>query len=173
MKSIRLAVLAALCSSFALTASAASNPKTTGDADWNNPYSGQANITFNAIATSPNGLGAKGSLIYTDPNVTYAMDVQFLKVDPVSHTAKFVGQVTSVTPAGGYNGCCSVGNWVFYQVQDNGEPGVNVDLVWGEDLTQGEGITDSVAAMGKVSLSNTAAPLGGPFTINGGNIQVH
>ena len=167
---LRLTVLAVLCSLivFGITASAA-NPKTTGDADWANPYSGQANTTFNAIATTATGLGAKGSLIYTDPNVTYSMDVQFVKV--VGNTAWFVGQVTSVTPAGGYNGCCQVGNWVFYEVQDNYEPGVNVHIIWGEDLTQGENIRDSATAMAKVQTQ--ATPQGGPFTINGGNIQVH
>src|SRR5450759_5725992 len=54
----RLTVLAVLCSLivFSITASAA-NPKTTGDADWINPYSGgtQANTTFNAIAIHPTG----------------------------------------------------------------------------------------------------------------------
>ena len=44
------------------------------------------------------GLDAKGSAIYTDANVTYTMDVQFLKV--VGNTAWFAGQVTSVTVTG-------------------------------------------------------------------------
>jgi len=155
---------------FGISASAA-NPKTTGDADWINPYSGgtQANTTFNAIAIHPTGSDAKGSLIYSDPNVTYTMDVQAVKV--YGKDAWFVGQVTSVTPAGGYQGCCAIGNWVFYKVEDNGEPGVNVDIIWGEDLTQGEGITDSATAKAKVD--NMITPLSPPFTINGGNIQVH
>jgi hypothetical protein len=148
---------------------AASNPKATGDADWVNPYSGQANTTFNAINISPNKLDAKGSLIYTDSNVTYTMDVQFLKVS--GKTAWFAGQVTSVTPRNGFNGCCKIGNWVFYQVSDDREPGIGADQIWGEDLTQGEGIISLSDAYNKVS--NRANPMSGPFMINGGNIQVH
>jgi len=60
---------------------------------------------------------------------------------------------------------------VEHKVVDNGEPGVGVDEIWGEDLTQGENINSSLAASSKVS--NMADPQGGPFTINGGNIQVH
>ena len=44
------------------------------------------------------GLDAKGSLIYTDANVTYTMDVQYLKV--VGTAAWFVGQVTSFEVTG-------------------------------------------------------------------------
>jgi hypothetical protein len=65
----------------AILLASASNPKTTGDADWRNPYSGQeTNLTFTALATKPTGVGAKGSAIYTDPNVTYTIDVQFVQV---------------------------------------------------------------------------------------------
>src|SRR5882724_2652948 len=93
----------------AFTLAAASHPKTTGDSGWiNDPggYNQQAHTTFNAIATTPTGLGAKGSAIYEDPNITYTMDVQFLKVS--GNTAWFTGQVTSVTG----NICCAVGNWI-------------------------------------------------------------
>jgi hypothetical protein len=97
------------------------------------------------------------------------MNIQFMNIS--GNTAWVVGQVTSVTPTGGYNQCCVVGHWVFYKVRGNGNPGVGVDLIWGEDITQGEGITDSASAAAKVS--NMATPLGGPFTINSGDIQVH
>ena len=80
-------------------AAPAAKPKATGDADWFNAqgYDQQANATFNAISTK-GGLDAKGSAIYTDANVTYTMDVQYLKVD--GNTAWFAGQVTSVTVTG-------------------------------------------------------------------------
>ena len=169
MKSRKSAILVLLVLAASTITWAASNHKATGDADWTNPYSGQANTTFNAINTHSTGLDAKGSLIYTDANVTYTMDVQFLQV--VGNTAWFVGQVTSVTPGDGFNGCCKVGNWVLYKVADNGEPGVNADQIWGEDLTQGENVTSSVAAFAKVN--DKADPQGGPFTINDSNIQVH
>jgi hypothetical protein len=61
------------------------------------------------------------------------MDVQFLKVS--GNRAWFAGQVTSVTGADGYLACCRVGDWIFYKVE-GGEPGVNGDQVWAEDLTQ-------------------------------------
>jgi hypothetical protein len=150
---------------------AASNPKTTGDADWvNSPtsYNQQANTIFHAIATTRTGLGAKGALLYSDPKITYTMDVQFLRVS--GNTAWFAGQVTSASDPG-VGGCCKVGNWIFWKVQDNGEPGVGVDKIWGEDLTVSEGITDSIAAALKVA--SMATPESDPFTINGGNIQVH
>jgi hypothetical protein len=158
-------------------AAPAAKPKATGDADWiNGPgtYNQQANTTFNAINTNATGVDAKGSAIYTDPNITYTMDVQFLKV--VGNKAWFAGQVTSVTVTGTNPGCCALGNWIFYKVADNGEPGINADQVWGEDLTAGEGITASnwvksiVAAAGTI---NEATPAGGPFVLNGGNLQVH
>jgi len=75
---------------------------------------------------------AKGSATHTDQNVTYTMDVQFLKVS--GNRVWFAGQVTSVTGADGYLACCRVGDWIFYKVQS--EPGVNGDQVWTEDLTQ-------------------------------------
>lgn len=161
-----------LCSGILVAvAFAASNPKATGDADWvNSPtsYNQQANTTFNAIATTRTGLGAKGSVLYSDPKITYTMDVQFLRVS--GNTAWFTGQVTSATNPG-VGGCCKVGNWIFWKVQDNGEPGAGVDKIWGEDLTVSEGITDSIAAAIKVG--SMATPSSDPFTLNGGNIKVH
>jgi hypothetical protein len=48
----------------------ASAPKTTGEADWINPWSGQqVSLSFNAIAIKTTGLAVKGSAIYTDPDV--------------------------------------------------------------------------------------------------------
>jgi hypothetical protein len=75
---------------------------------------------------------AKGSATHIDQNVTYTMDVQFLKVS--GNKVWFAGQVTSVIGADGYLACCRVGDWIFYKVQN--EPGVNADQVWAEDLTQ-------------------------------------
>ena len=144
-------------------------PKATGDADWFNAqgYEQQANVTFNAISTK-GGLDAKGSAIYTDANVTYTMDVQFLKVD--GNTAWFVGQVTSVTVTG-TNPQIYVGHWILYQVVDGGEPGIGVDEIWGEDLSVSYPQTDIVEAFNKVSAGTK--PLGGPFVLTGGNVQVH
>jgi len=153
-------------------AAPAAKPKATGDADWiNNPetYNQQANTTFNAINTKVGELEAKGSAIYTDANVTYTMDVQYLKVE--GNTAWFAGQVTSVTVTGNNPGCCIVGNWIFYKVVDNGEPGIYADTISGEDLTVGEGIRDSEFAAGKVLAE--VEPMSAPFVLNGGNLQVH
>ena len=94
-------------------AAPAAKPKATGDADWiNGPgtYNQQANTTFNAINTKAGEFDAKGSAIYTDANVTYTMDVQFLKVE--GNTAWFVGQVTSLTVTGTNPGL-AVGDWIF------------------------------------------------------------
>jgi hypothetical protein len=96
---------------------AASNPKTTGDADWiNSPnsYNQQANTTFNAIGIKPTGTDAKGSLIYSDPKITYTMDVQFLRVS--GNTAWFAGQVTSVSDTGCFCGVL-IGHWIFYKAR--------------------------------------------------------
>ena len=145
-------------------AAPAAKPKATGDADWINApdtYNQQANLTFNAINTSATTLEAKGSAIYTDANITYTMDVQILKV--VGTEAWFAGQVTSVSGTG----CCAVGNWIFYKVADKGEPGIDADQIWGEDL----GPVSLVTAYLKVN--GQADPLGGPFVLNGGNLQVH
>jgi hypothetical protein len=158
-------------------AAAAEKPKATGDADFINApgfYDQQANLTFNAINTKVGELDAKGSAIYTDANVTYTMDVQFLKV---SGTAAWIaGPVTSATFAENNPGCCIVGNWIFYKVVDNGEPGT-LDQIWGEDLTAGEGITTPTGAYNKVFAAGPGNPQGdpqgGPFVLNGGNIQVH
>ena len=147
-------------------AAPAAKPKATGDIDFiNGPggYNQQANLTFNAINTG-SGWVAKGSAIYTDANITYAMDVQYLQV--VGDTAWFAGKVTSVSDD---QICCKVGNWMFFMVKDNGEPGIN-DLVWGEDLTND----------GKVPAGEDAAwvvrqelePQYSHFVVNGGNLQV-
>jgi len=145
----------------------AAKHKATGDADWvNNPsnYNQQANTTFNAINTGATGLEAKGSLIYTDANVTYTMDIQLLKV--VGNEASFAGVVTSVNT--NEAGCCLVGNWIIYKVRDIGEPGVGADQIWGADL----GPNSSEDARAKVT-SMFEPEGGGPFVLNGGNIQVH
>ena len=144
-------------------------PKATGDADWFNAqgYNQQANATFNAISTK-GGLDAKGSAIYTDANVTYTMDVQALFVK--DNAAWFAGQVTSVNVTG-TNPQIFVGHWILYQVVDGGEPGIGVDRVWGEDLsvsTPGAGIAEAFS-----KVSTAATPLGGPFVLTGGNVQVH
>jgi len=151
-------------------AAPAAKPKATGDADWFNAqgYNQQANATFNAINTKAGELDAKGSAIYTDANVTYTMDVQFLKVD--GNTAWFAGQVTSVTVTG-TNPQIYVGHWILYQVVDGGEPGIGVDAIWGEDLSVSDPNADSSAASNKVFAK--ATPLGGPFVLTGGNVQVH
>ena len=151
-------------------AAPAAKPKATGDADWFNGqgYDQQANVTFNAISTKAGELDAKGSAIYTDANVTYTMDVQYLKVD--GNTAWFAGQVTSVTVTG-TNPQIAVGHWILYQVVDGGEPGIGVDQIWGEDLSVSDPGTDVRIAYNKVT--GQAKPLGGPFVLTGGNVQVH
>lgn len=175
-----LAAFAVLCTCLAIPASATSNRKASGNAEWVNPYSQQpAHLSFNAIATSGTGPAAKGAAVYTDPNVTYTMDVQFMRVS--GNTAWFAGRVTSATPADGYLACCKVGDWLFYKVRDIGKPGVNSDLIWSEDLTQDSQremfpapSSDSVRNLVR---SGVATPDVGQYTrtgipITGGNIQV-
>jgi hypothetical protein len=149
-------------SGMAIILTAASSPKATGDAQWINTTVGtQAQVVFNAIATG-SGTDAKGSLLYDDGTYTYTMDVKYLKVE--GNTAWLAGVVTA-NP--GDQKCCMVGNWIFYKVQDLGEPGIGADKIWGEDL----GPVDSMAALGRVF--NKTNPSGGPFVIFGGNVQVH
>lgn len=173
MKSLRFAVLAALCAIVSVAASAASAPKATGDAGWINPWYGvQTNLTFNAINT--NSIDAKGSAIYSDEqNGTYTMDVQFLKVQ--ENTAWFAGQITSTNMT---LGCCNkVGTWVIYKVKDVAEPGIGQDAIWGEVLgsADAESVADVISKvqsgytpnLGSADLNNTG------MVINDGNIQVH
>src|SRR5690349_3457167 len=131
MKNVKavLSVFAVLV--IAVTLMAASNPKTTGDSGWiNSPgsYNQQAHTVFNAIAVKPTGLDAKGSVLYSDPNITYSADVKFIRV--AGKDAWFAALVTTVQGTI----CCAVGNWVFYKIEDNGEPGIGADVIWGEDL---------------------------------------
>ena len=169
MKFFGVAIAVVLLATVTFAAPAA-KPKATGDADWFNAqgYNQQANATFNAINTKAGGLDAKGSAIYTDANVTYTMDVQSLKVE--GNTAWFAGQVTSVTVTG-TNPQIYVGHWILYQVVDGGEPGIGVDEIWGEDLSVSDPNTGTAAAFNKVGAG--AKPLGGPFVLTGGNVQVH
>ena len=106
----------------------------------------------------------------TDANVTYTMDVQYLRVN--GNTAWFTGQVTSVNPTGTNPGI-ALEHWILIKVVDNGEPGT-LDQIWGEDLTVG-GISDSLAAATRLAsaINDDIDPVGGPFVLNGGNIQVH
>jgi hypothetical protein len=166
-----VAIAVVLLASVTFAAPAPKLPKATGDADWiNTPekYNQQANTTFNAINTKAGDFKAKGSLIYTDANVTYTMDVQYLKVE--DETAWFAGQVTSLTVTG-INPGVDLGDWVLYKVVDKGEPGIGADQIWGENLTKGEHIDDSSMVLPR--LLTGPDPLGGPFFLNGGNIQVH
>ena len=97
-----VAIASLLLGTVTFAGPAAKLPKATGDTDWINApggYNQQANLTFNAINTKEGSLIAKGSAIYTDANVTYTMDVQFLKVTD-DQTAWFVGQVTSLNVTG-------------------------------------------------------------------------
>jgi hypothetical protein len=173
------ALLFSICfaGSISTAARAASAPKTTGEADWINPWSGQqVSLSFNAIAVKTTGLAAKGSAIYTDPDVRYSMDVQFVKVD--GNKVWFVGQVTDVT--GGYSSCCQLGHWIFYEILEGREPGIGVDQIWGEDITQSRRALQAGArdeTLGAMTLvSKEAVPeigLGGKgMPIITGNFQV-
>ena len=148
-------------------AAPAAKHKATGDADWTNSdaFDAPANLTFNAINTSATGsYEAKGSAIYTDANITYAMDVQYLQV--VGDTAWFAGKVTSVSDD---QICCKAGNWMFFMVTDMGEPGIN-DLVSGEDLTNDGKVLAGDNAAGYVE--HEVEPQYSHFVVNGGNLQV-
>ena len=63
--------------------------------------------------------------------------------------------------------CCAIRNWIFYKVSDGGEPGVDADHIWGEDL----GLSSNVDAYRKVD--GQVTPASDPFVLNGGNLQVH
>jgi hypothetical protein len=146
-----------------LVLAAASNPKATGDVRWKNTSAGtEAHVVFNAIATSAQGTDAKGSLLYDDGTYVYTMDVKYLKVE--GNKARFAGVVTA---SPGDQKCCAVGTWIFYTVEDNGEPGIG-DFIWGQELP---GVIDSEEARDKVK--GVDYPIGGPFPIIGGNLQVH
>jgi len=169
MKKFFGVALAVVLLSTVTFAAPGAKPKATGDADWINgeAFDQPANLTFNAINTDVAKGLAKGSAIYSDANITYTMDVQFLKVD--KNIAWFAGQVTSVTAAGDSQGCCKAGYWIFLKVVDNGEPGT-LDEVSGEDLTAGKGILDGAVAANLVM--TMANPDSAPFVLTGGNIQV-
>ena len=171
MKKFFAVAIASLLLATVTFAAPAAKPKATGDADWFNAqgYNQEANVTFNAINTKAGEIEAKGSAIYTDANVTYTMDVQALKVDG-NHTAWFVGQVTSVTVTG-TNPQIYKDHWILYQVVDGGEPGIGVDEIYGEDLSVSNPDTGFRSAYNKVL--GEAKPLGGPFVLTGGNVQVH
>ena len=64
-----------------------------------------------------------------------------------------------------------MGHWILYQVVDGGEPGIGVDQIWGEDLSVSDPNTGIADAYDKVAAG--AQPLGGPFVLTGGNVQVH
>jgi hypothetical protein len=147
---------------FATLLVAGSNPKATGDLGWTNPWSHQpVQITFNALATSPTGPDAKGSLVYSDPEITYSMDIKYLKVQ--GNQAWFAGQVTSTNTT---NGCCTLNTWIVYKVQDNGEPGAGVDLIWGESMLT----TAPGRAYDMVTQMTDPNAMG---AITSGNVQVH
>jgi hypothetical protein len=59
------------------------------------------------------------------------MDVRFVKVD--GNKAWFVGEVTSGT---GGDSCCQVGHWILCEILEGREPGIGVDQIWDEDITQ-------------------------------------
>ena len=178
-----LSVAAVLTSGFVL--SAASNPKATGDAQWVNKANNgtQAHTVFNALNTSASGSAAKGSLMYDDGQVTYTMEIRFLKVN--GNTARFAGQITAtnqVGEAGTVTGiCCRVGNWIYYQIRDNAEPGIGVDEMWGGDMgpdvvvdTISKSASAAVAWVTATGEVNQSAPgwISGPFVIYSGNVQV-
>jgi hypothetical protein len=156
----------AALSTFAALLIAASNPKATGSCGWTNIYSPgnpQAQTTFAAIATNASGPDAKGSLVYSDNNITYSMDVKYIRKD--GNVAWFAGKVTAVADTGNV-GCCKVDNWIFYKVEDGAEPGIGIDRIWGEDL----GPVGSDVALNRVLKGPD--PNSPAFTINSGNIQV-
>lgn len=169
---VGLPVSALLTTAFLL--SAASSPKTTGDATWVNTDAGTvpAHTVFNAINISPKEPWAKGSLLYDDGTFTYTMDIQLLKVDGTTNSATFAGQITA-SNQGNDSVCCKVGNWVLYKVQDVSEPGIHRDLIWGEDMTaSAKRETPFTLDEVRARVENGPAPIGGSFKINGGNLQV-
>jgi hypothetical protein len=161
----------AALSTFAALLVAGSNPKATGSVGWVNPYSGQqVETTFNALATTPTGTAAKGSFVYSDDTITYSMDVQYLKVDKNGKDAWFAGQVTSTNTT---NDCCTVGTWIVYRVQDNGEPGVGADKVWGFSTKQKEDPNVAYQMVKMEQPLNMGSYTDSGMLISSGNVQVH
>lgn len=139
------------------------SPASTGDFEFNNGgYT--AHFTYTAgNVSSDDDLAAQGTLTYTDSRITYTIDVQYLKT--VGNTTYLLGQVTSVN---GENICCQLGNYIFYKLVDNGEPGAGLDQVSGADLGA---ITEAEARAYVESMYSPAYP--NPFTITSGNIEVY
>lgn len=138
-------------------------PSTMGDTYFVGP-NGQAEATFNAMNTIMPGYSARGSLAYSDPSVTYTMDIQYLQLS--GNQAWFAGQVSAVVSGAGYN----IGDWVLWQVRDMGNPGVGADVVSMENLTQAESIVSAGGALAKVQ--SLVPPASGPYVLTGGKVQV-
>jgi len=124
----------------------------------------EATVSYTAgnLASSEDELAGQGTLTYTDSRITYTASVKYIKT--VGNTTWIAAKVTSV------NGtiCCQVGNYVFYKLVDNGEPGTGVDQVSGADLGP---ITDAEARAFVESMFSPPSP--NPFTITSGNIEVY
>ncbi|HEX7042409.1 MAG TPA: hypothetical protein VF189_04105 [Patescibacteria group bacterium] len=131
---------------------------------WSDDGSDNASGTWlssSGVATSlgASGCSGKGTFTYSDTSgIFYAMNVKYVNVDKTTNAAWFSGPTVS--------GNFGIGSWIFIKVVDNGQPGINNDQIWGEggDMTEAQA-QDKVASM--------ANPLGGPFTINDGNLVVH
>lgn len=124
---------------------------------WQDNFGGVRTGTWSTPAGSVSpfsGCTGKGNFTYSDADgYTYTVSVQFVNVQ--GNTAWFAGPVTS--------GNVGTGSWLFAKVVDNGEPGKNVDQIWGSFTTE---------AAAKFGVANKLDPADGPFTISSGNLQV-
>ncbi len=144
-----------------VTGTIAPNGSITGT--WTDNYQGGSRAgTFTAPAGSASQTTTvtcstgKGTVLYSDASGTsYEVTVQYAKA--MGNEAWFAGRVSSSTVPS------YVGNWLFAKVQDNGEPGKNVDKVWGSFTTE---------AAAKAGVEAMSTPTDGPFTITSGNLQV-
>lgn len=132
---------------------------------WSDNYTGGAPApdatrggTFSAPAGSATPYATycgKGNAYYSDADGNW----YFVNVKAVSVTgthAWFAGPVIA--------GNVGVGNWLFVEVYDGGEPGKLVDQAWGS-------FTNEISAIDGVT--GQLHPADGPFTITSGNLQVH
>jgi hypothetical protein len=78
-----------------------------------------------------------------------------------------------VTSTNTTDSCCTEGTWIVYKVEDNGEPGIGVDKIWGMSTKP----ADPTQAYSIVK-GGQNRDMGFPYTdsgvvINSGNVQTH
>jgi hypothetical protein len=126
---------------------------------WDDNFGGTRTGTFTAPAGSATPVTTycgKGTAYYSDASGLWYL-VSVTAVSVLDDDAWFAGPVVA-------SNFGAEGNWLFVKAHDGGEPGYQVDQVWGSFTTQS-------AALAGVGLH--ATPADGAFAITSGNLQVH